>query len=56
MIRDIRAIFEQKGTPLLTRMVAEALITIGMIITAMLSGGLGGLVTALVTEIFKTSK
>ena len=56
MIRDIRAVFEQKGTPVLTRIVAEALITTGMIITAMLSGGLGGLVTTLVTVIFKNSK
>ena len=56
MIRDIKAIFEQKGPPVLTRIVADALITIGVIVTAMLSGGLGGLATTLVAEIFKTSK
>ena len=56
MIRDIKAIFEQKGTPVLTRIVVDALITIGVIVTAMISGGFGGFLTPLIANLFKTSK
>ena len=56
MIRDIKAIFEQKGTPVLTRIVVELLITMGVIITAMISGGFGGFLTTLIANLFKTSK